>query len=168
LEIYILRHAPAVKRGTDGYPNDDRPLTKQGFRKMKLAAAGIGAAVRGVDVVLTSPLIRAADTAGIAAKALGYKRKIVVCNELLPEASPAELLQFLTKFKQGAKVLLVGHQPGLGLIASALVGSSTPVIDFKKGSLCRIDVAGLPLKEPGKLIWLLAPRQLRTLTKNLK
>ena len=135
---------------------------------MKLGAAGIRGVLRGVDVVLTSPLVRAAETASIAAKALGYKHKIVPCKELLPEAEPGALLQFLTKFKQGAKVLLVGHQPGIGLVASALIGSGKPVIEFKKGTLCRIDVVELPLKEPGRLIWLLAPKQLRTLTQNVK
>ena len=166
MEIYILRHALAAKRGTTEYPNDDRPLTKVGTQKMKLGARGIGNVVRSVDVILTSPLIRAADTAKIAAKALKYKRKILSCKELLPDVPTNDLLQYLTKFKQGAKVLLVGHEPGLKSAASALLGSSKSIIELKKGAMCRIDIIELPLKDPGKLIWHLTPKQLRALSSN--
>ena len=164
MEIYILRHAPAVKRGTAEYPNDDRPLTKNGIQKMKLGATGIRNVVRSVDIILTSPLIRSMDTAKIAAKRLKYRHKIVSCKELLPDVPTNDLLHYLTKFKQSAKVLLVGHEPGLGLTVSALLGSGKPIIELKKGAMCRIDVSELPLKEPGKLIWHLTPKQLRGLS----
>ena len=128
-------------------------------------AKGIGNVLGRVDVILTSSLIRAADTARMAATALKYKHKILNCKELLPDSAVNDLLQYLTKFKQDARVLLVGHEPGLGLIASALLGSGKPIIDLKKGAMCRIDVTGLPLKEPGKLVWHLAPKQLRSLSR---
>ena len=164
MEIYILRHAPAVKRGTAEYPNDDRPLTKNGIQKMKLGARGIRNILRSVDVILTSPLIRSTDTAKIVAMALKYKHKMLSCEELLPNVPTNDLLHYVTKFKPSAKVLLVGHEPGLGLTVSALLGSSKPIIELKKGAMCRIDVNELPLKEPGKLIWHLTPRQLRALS----
>ena len=164
MEIYILRHAPAVKRGTAEYPNDDRPLTKDGTQKMKLGSAGIRNVVRSVDIILTSPLIRALDTAKIAAKALKYKHRILSCKELLPGVPTNDLVHYLTKFKQSAKLLIVGHEPGLSLTVSALLGSSKPLIELKKGAMCRIDASELPLKEPGKLIWHLTPKQLRGLS----
>ena len=161
MELYILRHAIAVKRGSKEYPNDDRPLTNDGIQKMKSAAGGIRNIVGDVNVILTSPLIRARDTAKIVAKALKYKREILTCEELLPGKPIAGLMTYLAKFKTNAKVVLIGHEPDLGLAASAFLGCDQPVIQFKKGGLCRIDVPAIPLKEPGTLIWHLTPNHLR-------
>ena len=164
MEIYILRHAPAVKRGTAGYPDDNRPLTKTGVRKMRLAARGIRKVIPEVDLILSSPLSRAAETARLAAKALGHRHKILTCEELLPQRGTEDVLRCLTKFNQTSRLLLVGHEPGLSLLASAFLGSNSPIIELKKGSLCRIDCSELPLKEPGKLRWHLTPKQLRDLS----
>jgi phosphohistidine phosphatase len=164
MEIYILRHAPAAKRGGVKYPNDDRPLSKEGVEKLKLSAKGIGVVIGSVDLILTSPLIRAADTASVAAKAMRYKHKILNCEELLPDRPVNDILQYLRKLKQDAKVLLVGHEPVLSLTASALLGSATPIIELKKGAVCRIHVSDLSLKEHGLLVWHLAPRHLRSLS----
>ena len=97
MEIYILRHAIAVPRGTEEYPNDDRPLTETGIQKMKVAAKGIAEVIRDVDLILTSPLARAHDTAKIAAKALRYKHKIELCKELLPGTSLNSVLEYLDR-----------------------------------------------------------------------
>lgn len=163
MEIYILRHAIAVHRGTAGYPDDDRPLTEEGIGKMTRAAKGIAEIISDFDAILTSPLIRAYETAKITAKALDREDKIEICKQLLPGGSIKNLFSHLAKYKDRERILLVGHEPDLGYIASALIGSETSVIEFKKGSLCRIDVSDSPLKNPGKLIWHLTPKQLRQL-----
>ncbi|MBI4547219.1 MAG: phosphohistidine phosphatase SixA [Ignavibacteriae bacterium] len=163
MEIYIVRHAVAVPRGTEGYPNDDRPLTEEGIQKMKATARGIAEIIGKVDVIISSPLIRAHDTAKIVAKALKYKSKIDLSKEFLPGNSQNSVLDFLVKFKNKKNIMLVGHEPDVGVLASTLLGSNRPLIAMKKGAVCRIDVAELPLKEPGKLIWHLTPKQLRAL-----
>jgi phosphohistidine phosphatase len=163
MNVYMLRHAIAVERGTKHYPNDDRPLTKGGVRKMKEAAPGIRRIAGRVDVILSSPLVRAHDTAKIAAKALKYRHEILLRDELLPEASTTEILTYLRKFKESASVLLVGHEPLLGIVASALLGSETTAIEFKKGALCCISTPKLPSDTPGTLLWHLTPKQLRML-----
>jgi phosphohistidine phosphatase len=78
MEVYMLRHGDAVPRGTPGYPNDDRPLTEGGVKKLTEAAKAIPGLAGSLDVIVSSPLIRALDTAKIAAEAAGYKRKIII------------------------------------------------------------------------------------------
>ena len=155
----------AVQRGTAEYPDDDRPLTKKGIQKMRTAAKGIANLIQHADLILTSPLTRAFDTAKIVAKALGYKKKIEVCKELLPGNSPSTVIDYLSKCKNKKSVLIVGHEPDAGILASTLLGATKSIIVLKKGAVCRIDVDKMPLNEPGKLIWHLTPKQLRSLAK---
>jgi phosphohistidine phosphatase len=161
--VYILRHAIAIQRGTAGYRNDDRPLTDDGREKMTKAAKGIAKVVGDVDVILSSPLIRAHDTAEIAARALGAEQKIEICKELLPGSSLKSFLTYLSKFKALNSIMVVGHEPDLGYMASALLGSDKSIVEFKKGALCAIEVSTLPSHSNGKLIWHLQPKQLRAL-----
>jgi phosphohistidine phosphatase len=161
--IYILRHGIAVQRGTAGYPNDDRPLTDDGKEKMRKGARGIAAIIGSVDVILTSPLIRAHDTAKIAADALGADHKIEVCKELLPGSSAKKLMIYLAKYKNLDHIMIVGHEPDLGFLASALLGSEQSIIEFKKGALCCIEVSSIPPRGAGTLHWHLQPKQLREL-----
>lgn len=166
--IYILRHAIAVQRGTSAYTNDDRPLTEDGIEKMQKAARGIASLIDHIDVILTSPLLRAHDTAKLVAEARGADHKIEICRELLPGNSSKKLLLYLAKYKSLKNVMIVGHEPDIGYIASALLGSNASIIEFKKGALCCIEVATLPPRSAGKLHWHLQPKQLRDLKKDPK
>lgn len=168
MEIYILRHGIAVSRGTPGYPNDDRPLTEEGIEKMTEAAKGIAKFVKKFDLIVSSPLIRALDTARLTAKAVDYKDDIVISKYLLPGSSNNNLLDFLSKYKSKKSILLVGHEPYLGLLASGLLGIGDSVIEFKKGGICRIDIDSMPPHSPGMLVWSLAPKQLRLIVKTKK
>ena len=159
--IYFLRHGIAVQRGTAGYPNDDRPLTDEGKEKMRKGARGIAALLDKIDIILTSPLIRAHDTAKIAAEALAADHKVEVCKELLPGSSAKKLILYLAKYKSLDHIMIVGHEPDLGFLASALLGSEDSVIEFKKGAMCCIEVSGMPPHAAGTLHWHLQPKQLR-------
>lgn len=106
-------------------------------------------------------LMRAADTAKIVAQALRIEIKLQICNELAPGSSLPHLLRYLAKFKKLNSLLLIGHEPDLSYFASALLGKKTPIIEFKKGSLCCIEVATIPSRRDGILLWYLTPKQLR-------
>ena len=160
MELYILRHAVAVPRGTPGFPNDDRPLTDEGREKMEKEARGLRGVVEKIDAILTSPLRRAHDTALIAARALGLEKRVETIRELLPEAGPEDLRMAIAARKGAKALLLVGHEPMLGLFAASLLGMRRPSIVFKKGGLCRIDA------DAGALLWHLTPKQLRLLADN--
>ena len=159
--IYILRHGIAAPRGVKPYPNDDRPLTEEGIEKMLKGVMGIVHVLDDVDIILTSPMIRAAETAKIVAKALHIESKLQICNELGPGSSLKNLLIYLAKFKKLRSIMIVGHEPDLAYFASALLGKKTPVIEFKKSSLCCIEVTTIPSKKDGKLLWHVTPKQLR-------
>jgi phosphohistidine phosphatase len=164
--IYLLRHAVAVDRDGGEYPNDDRPLTKDGREKMVKAAQGIRRMLdEPVDAVLTSPLVRARDTARIAADALGCADRVTICAELSPGTPYEKLLTALSHYKEREQLVLVGHAPDLNFIASAMLGSRTAIVDLKKGGLCCIELPSLDGAKPGTLQWLLQPKQLRQLAK---
>ena len=167
MEVYILRHAVAVKRTEAAYPDDDRPLTEDGIKKMELAAKGIVRVVPGFDAVYSSRLSRAFETAMIVARVMGREGMVEACRELMPGAPASGVADLLARNILKKSVLIVGHETGLGLFASALLGSSERVIEFKKGALCRIDLSGLPLEVPGRLIWHLSPKHLRLLGKGI-
>jgi phosphohistidine phosphatase len=159
--VYILRHGIAAPRGVKPYPNDDRPLTEEGIEKISKAAKGIIRVVDDVDVILTSPLVRAADTAKIVADALNVESKLQICHELAPGSSLQNLLAYLAKYKKLRSIMIVGHEPDLAYFVSALLGKKTPVIEFKKGSLCCIEVTTIPSRKDGTLLWHLTSKQLR-------
>jgi len=163
--IYILRHGIAAPRGVKPYPNDDRPLTEEGIEKISKAAKGIIRVVDDVDVILTSPLVRAAATAKIVAEALNIESKLQVCHELAPGSSLKNLLTYLAKYKKLRSIMIVGHEPDLSYFASSLLGEKTSIIEFKKGSLCCIEVATIPSRREGTLLWHLTSKQLRLMAK---
>lgn len=162
MDLYLLRHAIAVERGLTHYPNDDRPLTEDGIQKMKKAAQGIAKLAGSFDVILSSPLVRAYDTARITAEAVKYRKKIERYNELLPESSVSDFMSLLQEHKEYKSVLIVGHEPNMSGIVSALLGSPHSVIEFKKGT-CKIRIVGVSSVRHGTLMYHVTPKQLRAL-----
>jgi phosphohistidine phosphatase len=138
-------------------------LTAQGREKMRRAAGGMQALGLKFDAILSSPYLRARQTAEIVAQGYKLKNKAIHYTEnLLPPASIEELLREThTRFPKSKNVLLVGHEPHLTEMISSLLKSNSPlVIDFKKGGLCCLSVS-YPLKnESAVLNWLLTPAQL--------
>jgi phosphohistidine phosphatase len=163
-ELYFVRHGLAEERG-DAWPDDTkRPLTEEGMSRLRKAARGLARIGVSVDVVLTSPLVRARQTADIVAGGLDPRPSIVNVDSLAPAGSYAAVLADLEKHSRKCRLALVGHEPMLGELAARLVGSRHP-IEFKKGGVCRIDVEDLPPAGPGDLRWMLTPKILRALKK---
>ena len=163
MEIYFLRHALAIQRGIAQFPNDDRPLTGEGIQKMKKGARGLKSLLPALDDIFSSPLVRALDTAKIAADALGFSRPILQCAEILPEAGFREFLAMIEEHAAAEAVLVVGHEPNLGKTVSALLGAQRTMIELKKGGACLVRVEGTPAAGAGTLVWHLTPKQLRSL-----
>jgi phosphohistidine phosphatase len=164
MELYFLRHGPAGQHGDLKYKDDSlRPLTAQGREKTQYAALGMKKMGLAFDVILSSPYVRARQTAEITARAFKIKtRSIHYTENLLPPASVEELLQEAHScFPKSEKILLVGHEPHLTEMISSLLKSGTPlVIDLKKGGLCCLSVHYPPGNESAILNWLLPPAQL--------
>jgi phosphohistidine phosphatase len=163
-ELYLVRHAIAEERGA-AWPDDaKRPLTPDGIGRMKKATRGLARLDVTIDVILTSPLVRARQTAEILAAGLDPHPAIVTSDALAPGGSYAALVADIEKLGRKPHVALVGHEPGIGELAARLLGSRHP-IEFKKGAICRIDLEELPPSGPGDLRWMLTPKILRALKK---
>lgn len=161
-QLYVMRHGIAVARGDPNFPDDNlRPLTPQGKKKLKGIAKGLLRLGLHLDSIITSPLVRASETATIVAEVLGSGVKVETSARLQPGGSLQELLADLGKRKEHRSVLVVGHEPDLSDGVARLIGNARARFQFKKGGCCRIDFAQFPPRSPGKLIWWLTPRVMR-------
>jgi phosphohistidine phosphatase len=163
-ELYLIRHAIAAERGEEWPDDDKRPLTDDGISRMRKAARGLERLDVTMDVVYTSPLMRARQTAEIVASVFHTRPSIVTLESLAPGGAYAALMADLEKHGRKSRLALVGHEPGLGELAARLVGSRR-AIEFKKGAVCRIDLDEIPPNGPGQLRWFMTPRILRAIQK---
>jgi phosphohistidine phosphatase len=131
---------------------------------MRKAARGLARLGVSVEVVLTSPLVRARQTAEILAGALDPRPTLVNVDSLAPDGAYAAVVADLEKHARKMRLALVGHEPMIGEFAARILGSRHP-IEFKKGAVCRIDIEDLPPAGPGDLRWMLTPKILRALKK---
>jgi len=163
-EIYLIRHGLAEERG-DSWPDDaKRPLTDEGISRMRKSARGLSRLGVTLDVVLTSPLVRARQTAEIVAAGVSPRPSLISAESLAPDGSFAAVVADLEKHVRKGRIALVGHEPGIGELAARLIGSRH-AIEFKKGAVCRIDLATIPPSGPGDLRWLLTPKIMRAIKK---
>jgi phosphohistidine phosphatase len=159
-ELYLVRHGIAAVRG-EQFPDDTkRPLTSHGIARMRREAEGLAALGVGFDIILTSPLVRAKQTADALATSVPGKPPVLTTEALAPGGTHAAIVDELAKHSRRTRIALVGHEPDLGELAARLIGAKK-AIELKKGSVCRIDVQSLPPAGPGRLRWLATPRMLR-------
>lgn len=159
--IYLIRHGLAAEQGAE-YPSDEaRPLTSEGIARMRAIVAGLKALDVSLDRVMTSPLVRCAQTADLVAEGLGCAAPVVV-DALRPGGRYDAVLAALARPGTGRSVALVGHMPSIGEIAAGLIGARAPLA-FKKGGVCCIETATLPPSGLGALMWFMPPRALRAL-----
>ena len=162
--LYLIRHGIAADQGPD-YPSDDeRPLTDEGIRRLEQQVKGLRVLDVSVDRMLTSPLVRARQTAEILAEGLGCRAPLLVVDALRPGARFEAVVAVLERLGQERSVALVGHEPSMGQFAARFIGAARP-LHFKKGSVCRIDADTIPPVGAGALQWLLPPRALRAFRK---
>lgn len=162
LEIILVRHAIAFERDRARWRDDrERPLTPAGKRKFRTAAAGLAKWLPKVDSLLTSPLVRARETADILTQIAGWPKAIEVAA-LAPESSPTAVFAMLRR-QPAMRIALVGHEPALSTLLSACIagsGGNLPV-KMKKGGIAHL--AFLADVRPGKgvLSAFVPPRLLR-------
>ena len=157
MEILFLRHGIAEERET--WEGDDRarPLTARGRKAMERTAARLAELGIAPELIVTSPLVRARQTAEIAAAGLGMDDRVVEDERLAPGFDAGGLRDLLEDRPVTAAVMLVGHEPDFSEIIAELIGGGRVVC--KKGGLARVDVAELSFAG-GELVWLLPPKDL--------
>jgi phosphohistidine phosphatase len=166
MELLLVRHAKAEDRekfALSGAPDASRPLTREGRKKMRRAAAGLTTIVPRLASIAVSPYRRAVETAEILAAAYGGLEPHSLAL-LAPGSAREELLAWLQAETREGVVALVGHEPDLGRFASWLLGGpGADFIPLKKGGACLLRIAPDKGAGCGTLCWLLTPSQLRAL-----
>jgi phosphohistidine phosphatase len=122
-EVYLLRHGIAVDPGSSGMPDDARPLTEKGIKRMHQIANGLLELDLKLDAIVTSPLVRARQTARIVADALGLSAGLETTNVLATGSDPATIERWL-RGRAESRLMLVGHNPTLSELVSLMVAGS--------------------------------------------
>jgi phosphohistidine phosphatase len=164
MELLIVRHAIAFERDRQRWRDDDaRPLSPAGIRQSRKAAAGMKEFIKAPNRLLSSPLVRARQTAQILTDIAGWPQAEEV-HELSPGEAVMGVLTLLGK-DRSKRVAVVGHQPGLeALLAACLLGEDgTLAVDMKKNSVACVSFKGSPRAGSAVLKWLATPRMLRGL-----
>jgi phosphohistidine phosphatase len=157
MRIVFLRHATAVPSGTRGVADAERPLTDGGRQE----SVDVGRAFRVLGLqpaqVVTSPYVRARETARLAAREAGWE---VVEDDVLAAGFSVDDLPGVLRRHPGQTVVLVGHEPDL---SSAVAGLSGARVQLPKAGAAAVEVDHPEQLRDGRLHWLLRPAQLRRL-----
>src|SRR5271157_6451416 len=160
MDIYFLRHASAGQY--DPSKNDEkRAIDKTGEQQSHDVGRALTALDLELDVIISSPLTRAMQTAEIAASELGHKDKIVIDAALRPEASYEEFEDLLARYAKKKAIMVVGHNPSMtDFLHRILSGDSAEFIDFKKGAVAKVEKDG---RQPAVLKWCMTPKVIRAI-----
>ena len=166
MDCVLFRHGIAVERDEWKGEDAERPLTEKGGKRVRQAAAGL----RALDVfpthLLTSPLVRAHETAKILQAAFRHQLSLRICDELLTDAPPDKVFPLIEVLPPDACVICIGHEPYLGETAGLLLfGKPAAGLSLKKAGACLIEMPDPPRPGRGYLHWWLPPAQLRALAK---
>lgn len=161
MKLYILRHGEAADHDDPRYQNDaDRPLTPKGIQRTKALAHCLRQLEVTFDVIFSSPLVRARETAEIIERGLRLHGRLELTEHLAPSGDVEKLAHQLNKLRPAPEcILLVGHEPYLSSLISLLcTGGSHLALTLKKGGLCRLEAETLRAARCASLEWLLSPR----------
>jgi phosphohistidine phosphatase len=158
MQVYLLRHGIAEDR-QPGKSDEERRLTQKGVRKLKDILGQ--AKDYGVEpsLILSSPLVRARQTAEVAVSELHYKEAIVETVALKPESRPEAVWDELRVHRDESEVMLVGHEPLFSELYAYLLNSPALCVNVRKGSIGRIEVDASSPRARGILRWMLVPRE---------
>jgi phosphohistidine phosphatase len=166
MQLYIVRHGIAVDREDPKCPPDpERFLTQEGIEKTRQVAKGVAEVGAAPDLLLSSPYVRALQTAELFADELGYsKNKIRKTDLLLPGAEPMQLFRELARDKDLSAVFIFGHAPHLDDILATSIGSRHHITALKKAGVALVELKRL-VPPSGSLLWLATPKLLRKAAK---
>lgn len=166
MKIIIIRHAIAEDRSAFAKNNKDdslRPLTDKGISRMEQSRQGLKRLEPVADYIFSSSLTRAVQTADLIAECYPEAERRAI-PQLNPGADPAKLTNLLAGLPPESTVLLIGHEPDLSeLISWCTNGSHFNFLQLKKGAACLLRFKDVPKPASAEMIWLLPPRQLRSL-----
>ncbi len=152
MNLYLVRHAEAIERSKE-VREEDRFLTEAGRTSFRLNAKRMAKKKKIPDVIITSPLVRAVQTAEILSEAVAFEGLLTVSGEMAG-LNQAGLQRILASYKGKRSLALVGHEPDLGVVAGALLGLPKP-LQLKKGMIACLKLAPSAKSKKASLKWLI-------------
>jgi len=159
--IYFLRHASAGQHVANPKKDEKRALDETGIEQCGYMGRALAALDSQVDVIVSSPLKRAAQTASLVANEMGYEGKLLFDDGLRPEATFADFRKLLDKHAKQESIMVVGHNPNLSEFVGRLISETgcEAAVDLKKGAVARVETT----RNSGVLQWCITPRMVRSL-----
>jgi phosphohistidine phosphatase len=155
MNLDLIRHALAVEEYED---DSQRPLTDKGRKKMRQIAKGLRALGVEFDLILSSPYVRAAETAGLLADVFKIKKEVQFSDNLVPTGDPNLLIAEMNEKYPADSIALVGHEPFLSALIGLLVADNANAdIILKKGGVCSLSADDLHHTRKATMDWLLTP-----------
>lgn len=151
MKLIIVRHAQAVERSAE-IREEERYLTPEGRAFFRKTAETMKDKGIEPDLILTSPLVRAVQTADILAEAISYDGRLIVADELSPGFGVDGLRQLLETFRDAKEIVIVGHEPDLGDVTASLL-SLPRGLSFKKGAAVKLKINEEDLGQPAVFKW---------------
>ena len=165
MDLLVIRHAIAGDRdewAKTGRPDQDRPITDEGRERMQENARALQLLVPRLDLLATSPLVRAVQTAEVVSEA--YDDLDIVSAPPLASGGALDEVRAWLAARSESRIAIVGHEPDLGqLVSWFLVGNPSAGIGLKKGGACLLRFAGPPAPGTAELRWFMPPKILRRL-----
>jgi phosphohistidine phosphatase len=157
MQLYILRHGISEDAGP-GRSDEERALTGEGKDKLRRVLDRARRAGTTPTLILTSPYVRAVQTARLAAQHLGCRHEPVETDALVPSGSPLRVWEEIRAHHAEEQLLLSGHEPLLSQLVSYLLDSPALAVDMKKGAMVRIQLERFGPEPHGILVWMLTPK----------
>jgi len=161
MDIYFLRHASAGEPKMNPAKDDERELDEQGIEQSHIVGRALAVLEVQPDVILSSPLIRARQTAEIVADEMGNKSEIVVNEALQPHGTYKQFETLLARYKNSDAILVAGHNPSLTKFLSEMVAEKpSEALELKKGAIAKVERED---GNPAVLKWMMPPKVARAL-----
>ena len=159
--VYFLRHASAGQAFSSAKKDEKRGLDKDGIEQCGYIGRALAALGVQVDIILSSPLKRSAQTAALVGNEMGHEGKLAMEDALRPQAGFSDFQKMIEKYARQDALLLVGHNPNLREFLGRLISDSgcEALVELKKGAVAKVEIR----RNSGSLSWCITPRILRAL-----
>jgi phosphohistidine phosphatase len=162
MDIYFLRHANAGQPKLNPAKDEKRPLDKVGIEQAHDVGRALASLDVTMDVILSSPLRRATQTASVVANEIGYEDKVVLDSALRPGATYEQFQELLARHSRKEAIMVVGHNPNLTEFLNKLLSGSGAMraLELKKGAIARVEKEG---RKAAVLLWCVPPKVIRSI-----
>jgi phosphohistidine phosphatase len=162
MDIYFLRHANAGEPNFDSAKDEKRPIDKLGIEQSHNVGHALAALDVSPDVIISSPLRRATQTAAVVANELGHEDKVIIDAALRPESSYEKFQDLLRRHSRRDAIMVVGHNPSMTEFLNTLLfnGATLNAVELKKGAVAKVEKGS---RKPAVLKWCMPPKVVRSI-----